>query len=113
MALAEANVNHGFQMSNIKMNEKESRQTITVLGTGDFSCALTKRLSFAGYDVVIGSRDPGKRAKCSHLMSYKIVSLGEALDHSNIIFFAVPHDGYDQMVSSLGSKIEGNYLHLT
>ena len=83
------------------------QQKITVLGSGDFGRALTKRLSLAGFDVVIGSRNPANRKKCAHLAAYKIASLEEALEHSDVIFLAIPCDGYEEMMSSLSSKLTG------
>ena len=100
--------NQDIEMSSNPRSENESRLTITVLGTGDFGQALTKRLSLAGYDVVIGSRDPAKRKNCSHLMAYKIEPLEKAVEHSDVIFFAIPRDGYEQMITILGDKLEGS-----
>ena len=95
-------------MEDSRNSEKESRPAITVLGTGDFGRAVTKRLSLAGYDVVIGSRDPTKRQKSSHLMAYRIVSLEKAAQHSDVIFFAIPRDGYEHVITKLGDKLKGN-----
>ena len=96
-----------IEMAGRKDISKEIRQRITVLGSGDFGRALTKRLSLAGFDVVIGSRDPEKRKKCAHLAAFKIASLEEALGHSDVIFLAIPSDGYDEMMSSLSCKLTG------
>ena len=83
------------------------RQKITVLGSGDFGCALTKRLSLAGFDVVMGSRNPQKRRESAHLAAYRIASLEEASEHSDVIFLAIPCKGYDEMMSSLDGKLSG------
>ena len=112
MALKDKNYNQGFEMENGRKGKNDSPPTIAVLGTGDFGRALTKRLSLAGYDVVIGSRDPVKRKNCSHLMAFKIEALEKALEHSNVVFFAIPYDGYEQMMTTLGDKLEGNSLVL-
>ena len=99
-----------IEMANNQISANESRPAITVLGTGDFGRALTKRLSLAGYDVVIGSRDPVKRKTCSHLMAFKIEPLEKALEHSDVVFFAIPYDGYEQIITTLGDKLQGNRL---
>ena len=102
--------NQDIEMANNQISANESRPAITVLGTGDFGRALTKRLSLAGYDVVIGSRDPVKRKNCSHLMAFKIEPLEKALEHSGVVFFAIPYDGYEQMITTLGDKLQGSYI---
>ena len=85
--------NQDIEMANNQISANESRPAVTVLGTGDFGRALTKRLSLAGYDVVIGSRDPVKRKNCSHLMAFKIEPLEKAL-----------------MITTLGDKLQGSYI---
>lgn len=35
-----------------------TKQTIAILGSGDFGRALAKRLVQSGFNVIIGSRDP-------------------------------------------------------
>ena len=108
MALKDKKCNQGFEMENGRNGKNDSRPTITVLGTGDFGRVLTKRLSLAGYDVVIGSRDPVKHKNSSHLMAFKIEPLEKALEHSGVVFFAIPYDGYEQMITTLGDKLQGN-----
>ena len=116
MALAEKEYkkccDQDIEMTKNQRSENESLPAITVLGTGDFGRALTKRLLLAGYDVVIGSRDPAKRKKLSHLMAYKIVPFEKALEHSDVIFFAIPRDGYEEMITKLGDKLEGNSYYI-
>lgn len=101
-----------MEMGNLVDNNDPggSRPTITVLGSGDFGRALTKRLSMAGYDVVIGSRSPEKRQNSSFLLTYRVVSINEALDHSDIVFVAIPCDGYDVTMTSLSSQLKDKIL---
>jgi len=40
--------------------EDKPKETVVILGTGDFGRALGGRLAKAGYEVVFGSRDPAK-----------------------------------------------------
>ena len=86
-----------------------SHPTVTVLGTGDFGKALTQRLSLVGYEVVIGSRSPEKR-RLSLPLNYHVLPVDEAINHSEIIFFAIPPDGYDQMVQSLNTRLKNKVI---
>ncbi|XP_028409985.1 metalloreductase STEAP4-like [Dendronephthya gigantea] len=103
-------------VQNLEMNKLENgsptqpRKTVTVLGSGDFGRALTKRLSLAGYDVVIGSRNPERRQHESSLLLFRVLSIDEALNHSDIVFLAIPRDGYDATVTSLSSQLKGKIL---
>ncbi|XP_028409987.1 metalloreductase STEAP4-like [Dendronephthya gigantea] len=101
----------GMEMDKLANNSTTGpRSTITILGSGDFGRALTKRLSLAGYDVVIGSRNPERRQREATLLSYRVVSINEALNHSDIVFLAIPRDGYDATVTSLGPLLKGKIL---
>ncbi|XP_046864174.1 metalloreductase STEAP4-like isoform X2 [Xenia sp. Carnegie-2017] len=104
------NSNTDLEMSSNLMLEKEAGEPITVLGTGDFGRALTRRLLLAGYDVIMGSRNPTKRQRSSHLSSFKILSLKEALEHSDVIFLAIPQNGYDSMMKSCGVLLNGKIV---
>ncbi|XP_046864239.1 metalloreductase STEAP4-like [Xenia sp. Carnegie-2017] len=90
--------------------ENKTQEKLTVLGTGDFGRALTKRLSTAGYHVVMGSRNPEKCRGLLHLLPFNIVSLNDALEHSDIIFLAIPLHGYDSLSTSLGSQLNGKIV---
>ena len=46
----------------VNVAENGGRETIAVIGSGDFGRALSARLVQAGYNVIIGSRDPQKKA---------------------------------------------------
>ena len=97
------NNEQAFEMNN--QNDvgvaKEQRPSVTVLGTGDFGKALVKRFSLAGFDVVIGSRSPEQRRSCAALTNCPVLSVSDAVDHSHVIFFAIPRDGYYNMVTLL------------
>ena len=95
----------------LEMSESstKSHPTVTVLGTGDFGKALAQRLSSVGYDVVIGSRSPEKRS-ASLSLNYRVLPNDEAIDHSEIIFFAIPRDGYGHMVQSLSTRLKNKIV---
>ena len=84
--------------------------TIAVLGSGDFGRALTKRLSMAGYDVQIGSRSPEKRQNNPSLLIQHVVSIKEALNHSDVVFIAIPRDGYDATMTPLRTQLKDKIL---
>ena len=91
-------------------NPDKPSSTISVLGSGDFGRALTKRLSMAGYDVQIGSRSPEKRQNNPSLLTHRVVSLKEALNHSDVVFIAIPRDGYDATMTSLRTQLKDKIL---
>ena len=95
-------------MNELNNTSTEPRPTITILGTGDFGKALAQRLSMVGYDVVVGSRSPGKRSTSS--LSYRVSHINEAVNHSDIIFLAIPRDCYDQMISLLKTRVNNKIL---
>jgi predicted dinucleotide-binding enzyme len=57
----------------------DTKRAISIIGTGDFGCALAKRLIQNGYQVTIGSRSPLNRnlqkrdeiLKAAHLVSVR------------------------------------------
>ncbi|XP_046864238.1 metalloreductase STEAP4-like isoform X2 [Xenia sp. Carnegie-2017] len=99
-----------IEMATNVLPERKPREKLTVIGTGDFGRALTKRLSTAGYHVVMGSRNPEKCRGLLHLLPFNIVSLNDALEHSDIIFLAIPLHGYDSLLTSLGSQLNGKIV---
>ena len=84
----------GVEMATNVLPERKPLEKLTVLGTGDFCRALTKRLSTAGYHVVMG-------------IPFNIVFLSDALEHSDIIFLAISLHRYDSLLTSLGSQLNG------
>ena len=91
-------------------NPDKSRSTITVLGSGDFGRALTKRLSMAGHVVRIGSRSPEKRQNNPSLLNHRVVTIEEALNFSDVIFIAIPRDSYDSTMTSLRTQLKDKIL---
>ena len=101
---------HAMEMDKFETVTGKPRPTVTVLGSGDFGKALAKRLSLAGYDVVIGSRSPDMRKSSPSLLSHNVVSVEEASDHSDVIFLAIPRRGYDEMMKSLSARLNGKIV---
>ena len=88
-----------------------TKEAVVIIGTGDYGRALGKRLLKNGYDVIYGSRYPGKRNLVKieeSLAGAKVLSIEEALRQSDVVFLAVNYEAYDTLTayqSLLDSKI--------
>ena len=72
----------------------ENDQNISILGTGDYARALTRRLTRSGKSVICGSRYPRQRnlaKRDPELAKTKVTvaSIEEALRRSRVIFLAL------------------------
>ncbi|XP_067862794.1 metalloreductase STEAP4 [Heptranchias perlo] len=83
------------------------RETICILGTGDFGRSLGMRMLKSGYPVVFGSRYP----KDSTLLpsGAQVFHHADALKKSKIIFLAVHRENYD-FVPALSDLLDGKVL---
>ncbi|CAB4035246.1 Metalloreductase STEAP4, partial [Paramuricea clavata] len=99
-----------LEMDKINDVTKKTSLTVTVLGTGDFGRALTKRLSLSGYNVVMGSRSPESKKNCSILRSFQILSIDDACNHSEVVMLAIPREGYDRMVELYGKLLQNKIV---
>lgn len=82
------------------MKLKEDKRRISVLGTGDFACALSKRLLENGYKVMIGSRAPSSRDLTQRdpiFSKAKVTSVQKAITGSNIVVVAIPCHAYSAL----------------
>ncbi|XP_028404857.1 metalloreductase STEAP4-like isoform X3 [Dendronephthya gigantea] len=73
----------------------DKNREISIIGTGDFGCALAKRLIQNGYQVTIGSRSPlnrnlGKRNET--LKTARVVSVRDSIMASNMVIVAIPYE---------------------
>ena len=98
-----------LEMNKLDVGPIEPRAAVTVLGTGDFGKALAQRLSLVGCDVVIGSRSAEKRS-ATLSQNYRILSIEDAVNHSDIVFLAIPRDGYEQMAALLQTRAENKIV---
>lgn len=76
------------------------RQSIAIIGTGDYGRALGKRLLANDYDVVFGSRQPNKRnlSKIDGCLGQARVDTIEAsVRSSQVVFLAIPGEVYPKM----------------
>ncbi len=96
---------------NFQDTMNEPGRTISVLGTGDFGCAIAKRLLQNGYTVYIGSRHPSKRnlaKRAEELTDATVVSIPECIQASEMIVVAIPCTNFDTLKkyeSLLGGRV--------
>jgi coenzyme F420-0:L-glutamate ligase/NADPH-dependent F420 reductase len=86
---------------------------IAVLGgTGALGAALARRLSAAGREVWIGSRDPDKAraAAAEYGATARGGSLAEAAAHGDIIFLAVPYAAHGETLSQVREAAQGKIV---
>lgn len=77
------------------------RETIAVIGSGDFGRALSSRLVQAGYEVNIGSRDPQRNAELVEKVGANPRFQDEAIRSSNVVIVAVPKHFYEDLPTKL------------
>ena len=78
----------------IGTNVSKNTSPIGIVGTGDFAAALTKSLSLAGYDVIIGSRYPDQRQHMDKLVqdvtrTVFVTSVERCCQEAQVIFMAI------------------------
>jgi predicted dinucleotide-binding enzyme/DMSO/TMAO reductase YedYZ heme-binding membrane subunit len=91
----------------------EQRQSVGILGTGDFAIALAKRLSFSGYDVIIGSRRPDEvslsmEKECACNMN--LVSTEECIKTATVIFLAIHAEHFKDLLQHHGELLKGKVV---
>jgi len=89
--------------------EKES---IAVIGSGNFGRALALKISQSGYHVYIGSRNPDKNRHLLTDSGITTTTIEEAIVNatSKIIIFAVPKDFYDIVVPTIYDLLDGKIV---
>ncbi|KAH3810412.1 hypothetical protein DPMN_138804 [Dreissena polymorpha] len=100
-------------MESTEMSSKEQRRRVGILGTGDFARALAKRLFFSGYDVILGSRKPEKKAMSAIdqcLCNVQLISVEECIKSTSIIFLAVHFDNVKELLTEHIEKLEGKIV---
>ncbi|XP_044044441.1 metalloreductase STEAP3-like isoform X1 [Siniperca chuatsi] len=78
------------------MSESDA-PVIGILGTGDFSRSLTRRLVASGYQVVVGSRTP-KRSVALFPEEAEVTSQMEAASQADLVFVAVYPEHHSTLV---------------
>ncbi|XP_053404476.1 metalloreductase STEAP4-like isoform X2 [Mercenaria mercenaria] len=100
-----------MEIKDITMNEQ--RQSVGILGTGDFARALAKRLYFSGYDVIIGSRRPEENllsAIDECLCNMSLVSIEECIESVSVIFLAVHAENFKDLLQEYTEHFDGKIV---
>jgi len=88
------------------MAKNADLRNIGVIGSGNFARALAKRLYYAGYNVVIGSRHPNMRSLSAVddcFCDISLASVEDCIKRTSIIFLAIHAANYkDCLNSSIG-----------
>lgn len=83
-------------------------RTIGVLGSGDFARSLAIRLVCSGFKVVVGSRNP-KRKACLFPSAAEVTFQAEAVKKTDVIFVAVFREHYSTLCD-LADVLAGKIL---
>lgn len=96
-------------------SEKKSmnKKHIGILGTGDYARALSKRLIFSGYDVVMGSRAPANRQltvfdEC--LCGVRIMSLDDCISQCDILVAAIHMENFKTTLAPRADILSGKIV---
>jgi len=88
------------------------KQTIAVIGSGNFGRALAFKIAQSGYHVNIGSRNPDKNRHLLIDTGVTTTTIEEAVANatSKIIIFAIPKDFYEVVVQSIYDLLDGKIV---
>ncbi|XP_061181662.1 metalloreductase STEAP4-like [Saccostrea echinata] len=79
----------------------ELKTRVGIIGSGNFSRALAKRLKNAGYEVVIGSRRPRNLSEVDNcLCNVTMTSLEDCVKQVSIVFLAIHFENYKDCLSN-------------
>jgi len=79
-------------------------------GTGEQGRGLAVRLSAAGQQVVIGSRDASRAAQVADDIGVKGLSNTECAQASDVVIVAVPWDGHADILAELTADLAGRIV---
>ncbi|CAH1266281.1 STEAP3 [Branchiostoma lanceolatum] len=94
---------NGVHMSAVSVEEGRARdgrdpgrQTVAILGSGDYSRSLAGRLVQAGFTVVVGSRDPDRNARF-FTQGADVTTRRAALSGAGLVFVAIHRENYPDL----------------
>src|SRR5690606_27612030 len=84
--------------------KRRVEMSIAILGTGNIAKGLASVFNAAGYDIVIGSRDPLRAAETARAVGPRVAGTGlaEAAAGADTIVLAVPFDGVADILAAAG-----------
>ena len=86
------------------VQQRETRMTIAILGTGNMAQGLAKVFAAAGETVVLGSRDAAKAAATAGGLGAGVsgAELGAAAARADIVVLAVPYGAAAETIAAAG-----------
>ncbi|ELU07442.1 hypothetical protein CAPTEDRAFT_131450, partial [Capitella teleta] len=90
-----------------------SVRAVVILGTGDFSRALSTRLVANGYRVTMGSRRPERRnisARSPHLSGVRVLGQEDAVAESEVVFLGIPSTSVMETLLPIKASLRGKVL---
>ena len=89
----------------------ESRTIGVVGGTGPLGCGLARRLSAAGHDVRIGSRDRARAEATAASLGVDVRGLSNSeVCAAEVVIVAVPWTAHDETIVGLREHLEGRVV---
>lgn len=94
---------------------RAGRNTVGIIGTGNYALALTKRLTITGYDVIMGSRRPEMRESGLKLVSdclcgVKLAPISDCIQKCDIIFVAIHMEDFKVTLGKFVEETKGKIL---
>jgi predicted dinucleotide-binding enzyme len=85
---------------------------IAVIGSGKIGGTLATKWSAAGHAVTLGARDPDKPATrdLAAQIGARTAPIAQAVDGADVVVFAVPGSAMADMVSALGTSLDGKLV---
>ncbi|MFL5797760.1 MAG: NADPH-dependent F420 reductase [Actinomycetota bacterium] len=85
---------------------------IAVIGSGKIGGTLATKWSAAGHAVTLGARDPDKPAvrDLAGRIGAGTAPIAQAVEGADVVVFAVPGSAMAEMVSALGTRLDGKLV---
>lgn len=88
----------------------EPKARVGIIGSGNFARALAKRLTNAGYHVIIGTRRPRSLSEVdSCLCNVTVTSLQDCVKQVPIVFLAIHFENYKDCLVFIGPAVPYKY----
>jgi predicted dinucleotide-binding enzyme len=99
--------------SDTKFNMAVSRKCVGILGTGDYARAISKRLIFSGYDVIMGSRSPAARQLSAFdecLCGVTLTSIDACVQRCDVIVVAIHVENFQVTLTPRAGLFAGKVV---
>lgn len=86
--------------------------TIAVIGAGNIGGELAKKWAPRGHSVTFGARDAGKPdlVRLAEAIGAARAGVDEAVQHSDVVVFAIPGQAMSETLSRLGRSLDGKVV---